>query len=93
MGSIARVNVQYLDLAGWIKEQNDIRVYASLMEGQDIGAITKITEGIIVIGNEAKGISDEILDLSNVRITIPRKGKGESLNAAVATGIILSHLL
>ena len=53
----------------------------------------KLNEGIIVVGNEAKGISDEILRLSNVQITIPGKGKAESLNAAVATGIILSHLV
>jgi TrmH family RNA methyltransferase len=53
----------------------------------------KITEGIVVIGNESKGISDEILKLSNVHITIPGKGRADSLNAAVATGIILSHLV
>jgi TrmH family RNA methyltransferase len=50
-------------------------------------------EGIIVIGNESKGISPEIMNLVNVKITIPKKGKAESLNAAVATGIILSHLV
>jgi len=93
MGSIARVQLLYTDLNEWIKQQNDVRIYATLMEGQDIGAMKKITEGIIVIGNEAKGISDDILGLSDIKITIPRKGNGESLNAAVATGIILSHLV
>jgi TrmH family RNA methyltransferase len=61
--------------------------------GRDITKMEKINEGIMVIGNESKGIKEEILKLANVQITIPRKGKAESLNAGVATGIILSHLL
>jgi TrmH family RNA methyltransferase len=52
----------------------------------------KISEGIIVVGNESKGVSTELVKLANEQITIPGKGKAESLNAAVATGIILSHL-
>jgi TrmH family RNA methyltransferase len=53
----------------------------------------KINEGIIIIGNESKGIGEEILKLANVQITIPGKGKAESLNAAVATGIIYSFIV
>jgi TrmH family RNA methyltransferase len=45
-----------------------------------------------VIGNESKGIRETILPLINHAITIPRTGKAESLNAAVATGILLSQL-
>jgi TrmH family RNA methyltransferase len=52
----------------------------------------KIKEGIIVIGNESKGIQEELLDLSTHKITIPRIGQAESLNAAVAAGIILSFV-
>ncbi len=52
-----------------------------------------ITEGAIIIGNESKGISENILALANEKITITRRGKAESLNAAIATGIILSHVL
>jgi len=52
-----------------------------------------ISEGLIVIGNESKGISAGLLDLATNQITIPRKGRAESLNASVATGIILSHLV
>ena len=63
------------------------------VNGDDVTAMPKIKEGIIVIGNESKGISDDVLKLINKKITIPQKGKAESLNAAVATGIILSHLL
>jgi TrmH family RNA methyltransferase len=92
MGSIARVNVIYTDLASWLNGQKDIRIYAATLAGQDITGMKKLNEGIIVIGNESKGISEEIMNLANVKVTIPKKGEAESLNAAVATGIILSHL-
>ena len=76
-----------------MKENNDIRIYAAVLDGQVITKMEKINEGIIVIGNESKGINTEMLKLANVQVTIPGKGKAESLNAAVATGIILSHLV
>jgi TrmH family RNA methyltransferase len=92
MGSIARVRVAYRDLSEWIKEQ-DVPVYATVPEGTDIAASGKIKEGIIIIGNESKGISPGLKNLSRYTISIPRHGKAESLNAAVATGIILSHIV
>ena len=92
MGSITRVRVEYTDILSLLKNNNDIRVYAAVLDGRDITKMEKLNEGIIIIGNESKGINDELLKLSNVQITIPGKGKAESLNAAVATGIILSHL-
>ena len=91
MGSIARVKLLYTDLAGWLAEQTTT-IYAAALEGEDITTMPKPAEGIIVIGNESKGISPGIFNLITKKITIPRKGKAESLNAAVATGIILSHL-
>lgn len=93
MGSIIRVRVEYVDLITLFKNSKDVRVYATALNGRDITKMEKLTEGLIVIGNESKGISDEILRLANVQITIPGKGKAESLNAAVATGIVLSHLV
>ena len=93
MGSITRVRVEYTDLSSWLKSNNDVPIYATTLNGKDITKMEKLTEGIIVIGNESKGISDEILELSHFQITIPGKGEAESLNAAVATGIILSHLI
>ena len=92
MGSITRVRIEYTDLFSWLKDNNELRIYATTLNGKDITKMEKLNEGIIVIGNESKGIGEEILELSNVQITIPGKGKAESLNAAVATGIILSHL-
>jgi RNA methyltransferase, TrmH family len=93
MGSIVRVKMLYTDLASWLTDQKDVFIYAAALEGQNVTAMKKITEGLIVIGNESKGISREILELVDVKITIPRMGKAESLNAAVATGIILSHII
>ena len=93
MGSIARVKILYTDLKEWLGAQKNIPIYAASLHGKNIADIKKINEGIIIIGNESKGISEEIMKLANAGITIPAKGKAESLNAAVATGIILSHIL
>lgn len=92
MGSIGRVRLHYTNLPQWLEEQKELRVYAASLEGQDISRMNKLEEGIIVIGNESKGISAAVMEKVNVRITILRKGKAESLNAAVAAGIIASHL-
>jgi len=93
MGSISRVRVEYTDIESLLIENNDVPIYAAVLDGSDITKMEKISEGIIVIGNESKGINTEMLKLANVQITIQGKGKAESLNAAVATGIILSHLV
>ncbi len=93
MGSIARVKVIYTDLQQWLAEQKDTRIYATTLEGEDISTVKKIKEGIIIFGNESKGISAEILQLANVRLSIPKKGKAESLNAAVAAGVVLGYLV
>jgi TrmH family RNA methyltransferase len=92
MGSIARVNLYYTNLSNWLREQKDARIYAATLEGKDVTKMGPLAEGLIIIGNESKGIDDSLLGLANERITIQRKGKAESLNAAVATGILLSHL-
>ncbi len=93
MGSIARVKVFYTDLDSWLAQQKDVCIYAAVLDGQDITKMKKISEGIIMIGNESKGISAGIMKRANVSITAPKKGKAESLNAAVATGMILSHIV
>lgn len=93
MGSISRVNVTYVDLEAYISQTN-LKVYGTFMEGENIYKTSLPQEGIIVMGNEANGISEEIEALIKNRITIPRFGKlqkAESLNVATATGIILSE--
>jgi RNA methyltransferase, TrmH family len=92
MGSIARVSVFYTDLFQLLSANGDIPVFATVLDGKDVNDIKKPEEGILLIGNESRGIPAEILQLAGERITIPKKGRAESLNAAVATGIILSKL-
>jgi|SRR6185312_9557968 len=91
MGSLSRVNVFYTDLVS-IVEKNKIPVYATTLNGTSIYELPKLKEGIILIGNESKGIHDNLLKFTSHRITIPKIGHAESLNAAVAGGIILSKI-
>jgi TrmH family RNA methyltransferase len=92
MGSIARVAVYYDEEGAWLRQQKR-SIYAASLDGKPLNSFGKTDNGILVIGNESKGIRDEYLQLASERITIPKRGGAESLNAAVATGIILSHLL
>lgn len=93
MGSIARVNVYYEDLEEVITAHPSTPVFAATLDGTNIHQLKPIHHGVILIGNESKGIQPKLLSLVQERITIPRIGGAESLNAAVATGIILSHLI
>jgi TrmH family RNA methyltransferase len=92
MGSINRVNISYVDIYQFLKENRDVAVYAATLEGKSIYELPKLNEGIIIIGNESQGIGPEILKLDIHRISIPGIGHAESLNAAVAAGIIISHI-
>ncbi len=92
MGSLARVNVFYTDLIPFIQKHEKINLYATSLSGTSIFNLPIIKEGIILIGNESKGVHEDLLSLSSHQITIPRYGHAESLNAAVAAGIILSHI-
>ena len=93
MGSIARVNVNYIDLENFIG-QTQLPVFGTFMQGSTIYKTDLPQEGIIVMGNEANGISPELEKLIKNRLTIPRFGslqKTESLNVATATAIVLSE--
>ena len=92
MGSLGRVKMIYTDLGDWIQENRHVKSYGAAMKGTDIQTMPAMKEGIIIIGNEAHGISGDVMDCIQETITIKRKGKAESLNAAVAAGIILSQL-
>lgn len=93
MGSIARVQVFYTNLPGWLEKQEGVPVFAAVLDGTPLGNQPPVTEGILVIGNESAGISAEVLAKATVKLTIPGKGKAESLNAAVAAGILCAQLL
>ena len=93
MGSISRVNVSYEDLESYITNTK-LPVFGTFMDGDNIYKTKLPQEGIIIIGNEANGISPELEKIITNRLTIPRFGslqKTESLNAATATAIVLSE--
>jgi TrmH family RNA methyltransferase len=92
MGSISRVHVIYEDPVALMEKYPHLPVYAALLEGRSVYEQGRISRGWVVIGNESKGIREQLLQRATHPITIPRTGQAESLNAAVATGIILSHL-
>jgi RNA methyltransferase, TrmH family len=93
MGSISRVNVSYVDLEAFISKTS-LPIFGTFMEGKNIYTTKLPQEGIIVMGNEANGISTEVEKLIKNKLTIPRFGslqKTESLNVASATAIVLSE--
>lgn len=92
MGAIFRVNViEAEDLLQTIKEikKRKFKVLATSLETENNFYDVKLNKNAIVIGNEANGVSKEILELADNKVKIPMLGKTESLNASVATGIIL----
>lgn len=91
MGSIGRVKVNYTDLPDFIKSHSKIPVYVAALDGENLFEIQVPFEAFLVIGNESKGVSDAIMQMATHKVHIPGKGKAESLNAGVATGIILSR--
>jgi len=93
MGSISRVSVHYINLEKYLSETN-LSVFGTFMDGKNIYSETLPKEGIIVMGNEANGISATIEKIASNRLSIPRFGnlkQAESLNVATATAIILSE--
>jgi TrmH family RNA methyltransferase len=91
MGSFCRVEIYYCPLAEFLRESK-IPIYGTFLDGQSVHGFNFASEGWVVIGNESRGISRDIQQLVTVPITIPRFGKAESLNAGVATAVILDNL-
>jgi len=95
MGSLTRVAVHYLDLAAFLTT-TALPVYTMDLEGENLYTATFPKDCILILGNEANGISAEVRALSNEVITIPRFSKHqrtESLNVAMAGAIILSEVM
>lgn len=97
MGAIFRVKPYYLELPQTIQElkTDDYPIFGTFLDGKNIYTTTLAARGLIIMGNEGKGISSEIEVLTDTRLTIPgfaeTKEATESLNVGVATGIILSE--
>jgi len=92
MGSFLRVRVQVQNLEE-VLASSKLPVYGALLKGENVFQSKMQNEGFLVIGNESKGIRPNLLPYIKYPITIPNFGNAESLNAAVATGIILGSLI
>lgn len=93
MGSLTRVNVSYVELDTYLSQNGNV-IFGTFMNGENIYESNLPKKGILVMGNEANGISDKIESLVSRRLTIPRFGllkATESLNVATATSICLSE--
>lgn len=93
MGSIGRVNIVYTDLQAVLAEA-PTTVYGAFMDGESVYGTSFPKSGILLMGNEANGISKEIAAIVRNRVGIPQFGAAttESLNVATATAILLSEV-
>jgi TrmH family RNA methyltransferase len=93
MGSITRVNVSYVDLDEFVSN-TALPIFGTFMDGKNIYKESLPTNGVLIFGNEANGISPTLENNIKNRIAIPRFGdvqQTESLNVATATAIFLSE--
>lgn len=91
MGSLARINIYYTELLPFLKAMQ-LPTYGALLEGSSIYETDFKDAGLILMGNEGNGISQELMEHIDQAVTIPRLGEAESLNVAVATTIFCSEL-
>lgn len=92
MGSLARVEVHYVDLPFWLAGQKDGVILGASMTGDNIYTTSLPKRSILVIGNEGQGLTDSVTDLLHKEVSIPSYGKAESLNAAMAAGILIAEI-
>ncbi len=93
MGSIARVNISYVDLKEFLNKAN-LPIYGAYMDGESVHGKELPDKGILIMGNEANGISKETEVFITEKISIPQYGASttESLNVATATAILLNEI-
>jgi TrmH family RNA methyltransferase len=96
MGSFARMPAHSLDLvqtlAGLAARSPLTPVIGCDLNGDDVHALPPLRDAVVVIGSEGRGLSPAIAGLVTRRVTIPRYGGAESLNAAIAGAIVCDHL-
>lgn len=91
MGSLSRVAVDYADIL-FLLPQIEQAVFGAMLDGENIYQTNFGSEGLILLGNEGNGIRPEIQPLINRKITIPRAGRAESLNVAIAAAIFCNEI-
>lgn len=90
-GSLFRIPCFTYDLQTLLKKNVRKQVYGTFMQGSSIYTVSPSDDAMVIIGNEANGITNDLLPFIAHRLSVPAFGKAESLNAAVATGIVLSE--
>jgi TrmH family RNA methyltransferase len=93
MGSFARVEVWRGPLPEALARAGDRPIIGCDLEGVPLPDAVRTPEGILVLGSEGRGLSPEVASVLTRRVTIPRVGRAESLNVAVAAGIVCAHFL
>ena len=88
MGSFTRTKIFYTPLADYL-ESSKLPVFGTYLQGTNIHDVDFGSGGLIIIGNESRGVHPDLEKFVTQKITIPKSGKAESLNAAIASGIIL----
>lgn len=91
MGSFTRVSLFYTDLVEYLKGQQK-PIYGAFLDSENVHTLKFAPSGYIIIGNEANGISEAVEEVVTHKITIPRFGGAESLNAGIATAVICDNL-
>lgn len=95
MGALARVKLHYCHLPAFIGSLKDVPVYGTFLDGENMYGKELSAHGLIVMGNEGNGISDEVAQLVNERLYIPnyppQRETSESLNVAIATSVICAE--
>lgn len=95
MGSLSRVHVHYVNLIDLIKAQQEFQLVGTLLQGTPLQKAVIKKPSLILMGNEGRGISSELRNYITLPVTIPPANScshPDSLNVAVATAIILSHI-
>lgn len=92
MGGFTRVNVHYTPIDNFLLAAK-LPVYGALLTGKSVYTVPPMSQGILLIGNESKGIHHNLLPFITHPVSIPKIGGAESLNAAIAAGILISHVM
>ena len=92
MGSFTRVRTYYCDLPGYLHGHAGTPCLGAFLEGDDVHRFAFPPSGILVMGNESKGVRPEVEALVTHKVHIPRYGGAESLNVGIATAVILDNV-
>ena len=92
MASLGRVNIIYTDVISFIEKYPTIKKYSALLHGKNIKSFGNLQQGFIMLGNESKGLSEQLIKYTDEKITIAKIGEAESLNVAIAASIILHSI-